>query len=149
MPYSVIITKADLSTNTYAEIIAEITRDNDDIVDKAIARAIGEMKSYLSKYDLVKIFGEESSDTAASYSDEYLSGLLKDIVMWHIIKLGNVNLDYDHIRNCYKDAIKALEAIRNGTTDPDGWPLIDGSTLTTEPGIKMSIKTNPKRNNSY
>lgn len=148
MPYTPIINKADLATHLYAPIIDEITREDDSIVEEAIVNAIAEAKVYLSRYNRNKLFGSESDDTAATFSDPYLTGLVKNIAMWQIINLGNVNLHYDNVRLRYEDAINALKMIQSGKANPD-WPYLDTTGLETEPGISVSAHSNTKRSNRY
>lgn len=141
-----IITAADLKTNTYQEIIDEITREDSTIVDKAIATAIAEAKMYLSRYDLLKLFGD--SETEPETTDEALQMIIKDQTMWHLIRLANVNLQYDHIRTCYLDAMEKLKAIQKGTMNPD-WPYQDRSEATAAPGLSVTSFSNRKRSNRY
>lgn len=148
MAYAPIITKADLDTHLYEEILNEISRDNDDIITEAIATGIEEVKTYLSRYDLVQMFGDETDDTAATFSNPYLRSICKTVVIWHLMKLARINLDYETKRNEYLDVIDALKMIQAGKTDPR-WPYLDATDLSTEPGISITIKSNEKRNNGY
>ncbi len=147
MPYTPIIAPSDLTTHIYPEILAEITRDdNGALAAQAIEIAIGEAKIYLSRYDLVAIFGNDT--TAATFSDPYLTGLIKVIAIWQLICLANPNINYETFRTRYEDTIAILKRIQDQKADPR-WPYLDTTGLTTPPGIAMSIKTTKKRNNSY
>lgn len=70
------ITKADLVTHVYPELIDVITRQNDDIVNKAINAGIGEARSFLNRFDNVAMLGTDSQ--APSFQDEYFTMLVKD-----------------------------------------------------------------------
>ena len=143
-----IITSTDLATNIYPEIINEITRTNSTITDRAIATAIQETKMYLSRYDLVQLFGTDT--TSPAITDEYLKSLVKDVACWHLLRLANTNLDYAAFRTAYQDAINSLKNIMNGQAQPQGWPYIDTTTSPPIPdGNTISWNSNPKRNNYY
>ena len=142
-----IITQSDLSTHIYSEVINEITRTDNTIVDKAISTAIQETKMYLARYDLVQLFGTDIA--APTITDEYLKSIVKDIACWHLIRLANVNVDYNVYRNNYYDAINALKTIMNGGANPDGWPYKDISTELLTDGDSISWSSHPKRENYF
>ncbi len=142
-----IITSSDLATNIYPEIITEITRTDTTITDRAINAAIQEAKMYLARFDLVQLFGTDS--TAPTVTDEYLKSLVKDLACWHLLRLSNVGIDYTAYRTAYQDAIGALKNIMAGQAQPEGWPYLDTSSEETPPGDSISWCSNPKRNNYY
>jgi len=148
MPYTPIVSAASLKTHQYLEIIDEITRADDTIIDTAIANGIAEAQIYLFRYDRVQLFGSITDDTAATFTDPYLTGLVKDITMWHIIKLGNPNINYDHARQCYEDAIDALKMIQAGKSNP-AWPYFDPTDLEAPDSISVKVYSNTKRTNQY
>jgi len=137
-----LLIKADLKTHQYAEIINEITRGDDSIVDKAIARGEAEAKSYLNRYDIATMF-------VTGYTDELLRGLVKDLVCWHLIKLCNPNISLELFRTSYEDAIKTLEKIMKGAIDP-AWPLrADDAATPNDEGGHIYWNSNTKRSNHY
>lgn len=142
-----IITSSDLATNIYPEIITEITRSDATIADRAVAAAIQEAKMYLGRYNLLQLFGTDT--TAPSVSDEYLKSLVKDLACWHLLRLSNAGIDYTAFRTAYLDAVTALKNIMAGQANPDGWPYLDASAETAPPGDSISWSSNPKRNNYY
>ena len=142
-----VITSADLATNIYPEIINEITRTDTTITDRAIATAIQEAKMYLARYDLVQLFGTDS--TPPTVSDEYLKSLVKDIACWHLLRLSNAGIDYAAYRTAYQDAISALKNIMIGQAQPQGWPYLDTTAESAPPGDAINWTSNPKRNNYY
>lgn len=142
-----IITQSDLSTHIYSEVINEITRTDSTIVTKAINTAIQETKMYLDRYDLVALFGTDIA--APPVTDEYLKSIVKDITCWHLVRLANVNVDYNVYRNNYYDAINALKTIMNGGANPQGWPYKDISTQTLTDGDAISWSSNTKRENYF
>lgn len=149
MAYEPIITKEDLKTHIYEETLNEITRDNDDIVNEAIATGIEEVKTYLSKYDLVQMFGDETENVSATFTNPYLKSLVKTVVIWNLMTLANINIDYEAKRTLYEDATNALKMIQSGKTDPR-WPYLNTSELEPDNnGISPFIKSKEKRNNDF
>lgn len=142
-----IISSSDLSTHIYPEVLEEIVRNDDTIINRAIDAAIQEAKMYLSRYDLVQLFG--AADTAPQVQDEYLKNLVKDIACWHLIRLSNASVDYAVYRTAYEDALCALRAIMHGDMNPQGWPYYDATTETTPDGDTIAWYSNPKRVNYY
>ena len=142
-----IITSSDLGTNIYPEIITELTRTDTTITDRAINAAIQEAKMYLARFDLVQLFGTDS--TPPTVADEYLKSLVKDLACWHLLRLSNAGIDYTAYRTAYQDAINALKNIMAGQAQPQGWPYLDTLTEETAPGDSISWSSNPKRNNYY
>ena len=142
-----IITQSDLATNIYAEIITEITRADSTITGRAITAAILEAKMYLGRYDLVQLFGTDT--TSPAIQDEYLKSLVKDLACWHLLRLSNTGIDYTVARTAYQDAISALKSIQSGQAQPQGWPYLDTTSETASQGDSITWNSNPKRNNYY
>ncbi len=142
-----IITATDLATNIYAEVITEITRADSTITGRAITTAIQEAKMYLSRYDLVQLFGTDT--VSPTVQDEYLKSLVKDLACWHLLRLSNSGIDYTAFRTAYQDAIAALKNIMNGQAQPQGWPYLDTTSESVPPGDSINWNSNPKRNNYY
>lgn len=136
---------ADLKTHLYAEIIDEITREDDTIITNAINTAIAEAKSYLNSYSLTKLFDPDDDDFV---TDANLKNKVKDLVCWHLIGLANPNINYELTQDRYEKALRWFEFIMKGQIDPDGWPAAtdDEDTDRTE-GSGVSLSTNTKRSN--
>ena len=94
-----LITPVDLSTHFYPEVINEITRNNDNIITSAINTAVQEAKLYLSRFDLLQLFGTDTTDP--EQKDPLLQQLLKDIAAWHLIRLSNPGSDQPTFRIAY------------------------------------------------
>lgn len=142
------LSPADLQTHIYAELITEITRTDASLAPRAIDAAIAEAKSYLRKYDLVKLFGDVAN--AATVVDENLKNKVKDLACWHLIKLSNPNIDLALFRSAYEDALKWLEKIAKGLIDPDGWIYKPIDVNTGFPKNASVYKSsNSKRSNHY
>ena len=144
MPFLV---KADFNTHLYAEVIESITRADDTIVTAGISAGIAEAKSYLSKYDLLPIFGDAvTNPTLTAEVLGYLKVIVKDLACWHMIRLANPNIDLKLFRTNYEDAIAWLNKVQKGQVDPPGFPYPADDPLTDgneNSGIKWS--SNPKR----
>lgn len=182
------LTKSDLITHLYPEIIDEIIRkylleyanlaafpvagvtgytyqDNsnsnlyrwtgtiytattnpDLIVTTTIASAIAEAKGYLSRFDLLALFGD--ADTEPTVEDEHLKSIVKSLACWKLITLANPNVDLKLFRTMYEDAIKWLQQVQKGQADPEGWPYKadDPETPGNEnSGIQWSSNTKRKQ----
>ncbi len=137
----------ELKTHIRAEIIDQITREDDEIPETAITAAIAEAKSYLGKYNLTKLF----DDTATGFvNDVNLKMKVKDLACWHLVKLGNPGINMATFRTAYEDAIEWLKLIQKGQTDPDGWPYkTDDTTTTREDGQGFFATSNIKQRHHW
>lgn len=142
-----IITSTDLNTHLYPEVVAEITRNDSTIVTKAIDTAIQESKMYLSRYDLLALFGTD--EEPATITDEYLKSIVKDIACWHLLRLCNVSIELSTFRTAYEDAIATLKVIMQGGANPQGWPYYDATTISTPDGDAIQWFSNTKRVNYF
>lgn len=142
-----LITLSDLDTHLYAEVISEITRDNEAIANEAIAVAEQEAKLYLGRYDLNALFGTE--EAAPTLQDVFLKSIVKDIACWHLLRLANTGTDYQAAHAVYVEAIATLKAIMEGNMEPQ-WPYaapIDDSAIPDNTAIYWS--SNNRRENFY
>jgi len=155
--YAPILTPSDL-TNAYPEIVAEITRNTGDIDTntlalEAIATAIDEVKMYLTRYDLVQLFGDPTvteanpSGIAASFSDNKLNRMVKTIAIWELMQLANANIMYEMMESRYKMTVATLKDIQKGVADPK-WPYLDITTETSSPSDEVYAISQKKRNNT-
>lgn len=144
MPY---LTISELKTHLYQEIIEEIIRDDASIADEAIAAAIDMAKAYLSKYDLVKLFGSESAEPEVT--SPALKRIIKDLACWYVLTLGNANIQMELFKELSDNALKWLRDIQKGLSNPD-WPYRDTSVMDKPaPGDAIEFSSNPKRNNHW
>ncbi len=136
-----------LETHIYKEIISEISRDNSDIPGKAIKQGVGEAKSYLNRYDVVKMLSD--TDAERTFQDDFFDSLVKDLVCWHLVKLANPNIDLKLFRTAYEDAQKYFKDVMKGNVDP-AWPLrADDPDTTFDESGHISASSNKKRKNHY
>lgn len=137
----------DLKTHIRAEIIDKISREDDEIPETAITAAIAEAKSYLGKYNLTKLFDETDS---GFINDVNLKMKVKDLACWHLIKLGNPNINMATFRTAYEDAIEWLKLIQKGQTDPDGWTYkTDDADTTRVEGQGFHSSSNAKKTHHW
>lgn len=136
----------ELNTHLYAEISEEITRENDDIVQEAIDTAIDEARGYLTKYDIQKVF---NPDTLEERHKKLLS-VVKDIAIWHVIILGNPNIEVAIREKRYNASIEWLAKVQKGFIDPL-LPLPAPNPPLNAGSINGEIKwsSNPKNYNQY
>lgn len=147
--YTPILQPSDLVTYIYPEILDEITRaDGGALATAAIDMAIEEAKMYLTRYDLIQIFGDAATNVSATYRNASIDDMIKIIAVWKIIQLGNPNINYEQHRVLYQDTIRKLERIQDGKSDPR-YPYYDTSTETAPPSDQVTIIANPKRSNYY
>jgi hypothetical protein len=142
-----IITQSDLYTHLYTDVLNEIIRNDSTIAGKAINAAVLETKMYLSRYDLVQLFGTDT--TAPAIQDELLKSLVKDVTCWHLLRLSNAGVDYTTARTIYEDAVKTLIAIKQGDVQPQSWPYADTTGETTPPGDNVAWNSQLKRENYF
>jgi phage gp36-like protein len=146
--YAPIILPAGLASVAYQEIIDEITRDDGGtLATEAIDTAIQEAKMFLTRYDLVQIFGDPVANTAATFSDAALTRYIKNMAVWYLLNLANPNINYDDAKARYEQAIDRLKAIQKGTADPR-WPENDPTNETAMPSDSIVSFEEKKRNNN-
>lgn len=136
------IEKTDMELAIYGEITNEITRNDDSKINTKIEVGIGEVYSYLNRFNTDIIFGEE-------FENAFLKQLCVNIIAWHLISVCIPNVNLDVIRTNYEDAIEYLQMVQKGTVRPD-WPLRenDPSTPMDESG-NIQWSSNKKRRNHY
>lgn len=105
---------AEINSHLYGEVTDEISRGDVSLLTQAINAAIAEAKGYLTAYDLVAIFaaaGDERNPILLLY--------IKDIAVWHYIQLANPAVEMDLRLQRYEFAVKWLDKVQRGQTNPD------------------------------
>ena len=142
------LVKADLYILLYQEIIEIITRGDDTLITRAINTGVSEAKSYLSRFNLVALFGTDV--LAPTVVDENLKSKVIDLVCWQLIKLSNPNIDLKLFRTNYEDALTFFTDVKKSQESPDGWLYKTDDADTPFPeGNIISSSTNIKRNNHW
>ncbi len=138
------LTAGELKTHMYEEVVNEITRNDDSIIDDAIDTAIDEIKGYLRKYDLDACINNVAPDNR----NKKLLSVCKDLAAWYLIHLCNVNIDYDKRRDLYDNAVMWLSGVQKGNIVPElSLPAVNEATPQANQSVKWS--SNTKRNNHY
>lgn len=119
-----------------------------DIAAEAIDCATAEVKAYLSRFDLPKLFDPLATGFV---NDKNLKSKVKDVACWHLIKLANPNIDVAMFRTAYEDARdKFFAKVQSGDLDPEGWPYKADDPGTDFPeGNAIVFSTETKRNNHF
>lgn len=107
------LTKEEIGTHLYAGVTTEINRGDDTIINDAIAAAIAEARGYLTAYDMTAIFAATGDDR-----NPILLLYIKDIAVWHYIQLSNPGVEMELRLKRYEQAIKFLEKVQSGKTNP-------------------------------
>ena len=144
---AILITKADLKTNIYSEVVDEITRGDNAIAQEAIDAGIAEAMGYLNRFDLDALFGTASAD--ATVSDANLRSKVKDLIRMQLVNLGSPSIDSQWALTQYENAIRLyFRDIQAGKITPRGWPYHNTLTDPVPPqGNKVTMTSNPKRTN--
>ena len=140
-----LITATDIYSRIYAENVTEITRGDDTITSRAIDGAIEEAQMYLTKFDLVALFG--TPDIAPSVNSPFLKQLTVDLACWQLIRLGNPNIDYESAKNDYENAVRKLKDIQSGKAMPQAWPYSTVSNSNIPDGNAIEWTSRKKRHN--
>lgn len=118
-----------------------------DRLTKAINTGIGEAISYLTRYDTVKMFS--SDDNKRTFQDDNLDSKVKDLIIWHLVKLCNVQANLEVMETNYNKAISYFKDVQKGIADP-AWPLKSNSTDTPgDDAGQVEFRCETKRRNSY
>lgn len=136
-----IITKEDLKTDMYPEVIETITRSDDEEVKIHIKSAVDFTKAYLFKYDLKALFGTDT--TEPTVQDESLKKAIKIIAAYFLVRKANPNISLNLFREDWmlwvgtKEEPGYLYEIRNGDLNPD-WPYKPDDPDTPEDESKIN-----------
>ncbi len=136
------ITKAELKSVIYGYQIDQITEQDDDIITMAITAATDEAASYL-RPNLKKEWtdGRPNYDVAAALAttgterNALLMEMVKSIAIWYVVRLCNVDMVYDNLKDRYDRAVEWLKMVNKGdiTLDLPLLPADDTETNTRQP----------------
>lgn len=136
------ITVDELSTHIYGELVDAISRDNDDIPQRAIDGAVYEVKGYLGDFDTQAIFTDEGNNR-----HPLILIYVKDIAVWHFIVLANPNIEIKLREKRYDNAIAWLKGVQARKITPD-LPLKLTDENSNPKGVSRIIQgSNPPRRN--
>lgn len=133
----------ELESALYSYQAMQIAENNYDILMMNIRAAEGEVRSYLAgRYDVETIFAAECEKR-----DPLLLELTKNIAVWYIVRLSNVDMLYKHAKERYDSAIDWLDRVADGKLNPD-LPLKTTEDGGESGGISWGC-SEPRNNNSY
>ena len=117
--------------------------DNDaTIVEMSISAAVQEAKSYLAVgYDCDKIFSAIGADR-----NSLIVELVKDITLYKIVRLANVDIIYEKAKERYDRAIEYLDRVASGKLAPN-LPL--KTNATGDPQTRLRSGSNPKFRHNF
>jgi len=133
------ISSDELKTHLYSENITAIQGDDETILTAAIDGACQQAKSYLNAFDTDAVFGATGNNRNA-----LLLIFIKDMAVWHFIKLCNAGTSVSFRRDNYTDAVDWLKNVQKGNTIPD-FPLRKDESGKPETNTLFKIGSNPKR----
>lgn len=108
------ITESELKSVAYGYQLQQIVENDSTIIQMAIDAAIEEASAYLSaRYDCNTIFSRTGADRNA-----LLLELCKDIALWYIIRLSNVDMLYEPVKDRYDRAIDWLNRVAKSVISP-------------------------------
>lgn len=126
----------------YTGVSDEISRGDATLLDSAISAAIEEASGYLTAYDQAAIFA-----AVGNARNPILLLYVKDIAVWHYIQLCNPAIDLELRQDRYDRALKWLEKVQSGKTNPNlPYPAV-ADDATANNYIKTG--SNLKRNNYF
>ena len=135
-----LVQPSELNTELYPEVQAAITRGNNDEVISQIKAAEAFCKSYLFKYDLKALFGDDTANpvVAPTVIDENLKKTIKVIASYWLVRKANPNVNLELFRDDWELMIGNKEVpgwlydIKEGNISPD-WPYkADNPTTDTD-----------------
>lgn len=150
----------ELKSELYPEIVEEITRGDADEVLIQIKAAEDFCKSYLFKYDVNALFGNDTVDpiVAPTVVDENLKKCVKIIASYWLVRKSNPNTSVDLFRDDYEMMIGTKETpgwltqVKEGYLVP-AWPYAVDNTETPNvdesQNSQVSWSSNNKRKNHF
>lgn len=139
-------------TDLYPEIITQITRGSSLVAELAITDAEDFVKSYMSRYDLKAIFGDDTTTpvTAPTVNAPAVKRIIKTIASWYLVKRANPNVNTELFYDDYKTAVTWLENLQEGKVNPSlPYALDNPATADDESNSVVEWGSNPKRTNFF
>ncbi len=134
-----LVQPSELNTELYPEIQSAITRGDENEVVKQIKAAEDFCKSYLFKYDLKALFGDDTANpvVAPTVVDENLKKTIKVIASYWLVRKSNPNVNLELFREDWQLMIGDKEGpgwlydIKEGNINPS-WPYKADDPTTPE-----------------
>lgn len=137
------LTQEELKTHIRQEHAELLSRGDDTIVEAAIDGAIEEAWGELvNLYDVETIFSQEGKDR-----NSLLLIMVKDIAVYHFVKLTNATGYFEYRMEIYKRAVQWLKDAGRGDTSPR-LPRKTDENGEAKAGLIYS-SSNPKRTQHF
>jgi hypothetical protein len=138
-------------TSLYPEIIETITRGSTDAAQMQIMAAESLVRSYMSKYDTLAIFGDmQNAPTYMGADVELIKKVVKIIASYYLVRLANPNVNIELYRADYEDALAWLKQLQAGEVNPNlPYAPDDPNTPENETENSLYWGSNPKRDNHF
>lgn len=133
----------ELKTHLYKAQIKVISGDDETILHAAVESAISEAKGYLAAYDRATIFSAEGEGRNA-----FLLSIIKDMAVFHYLKLCNYGADMEFRTYLYQRAIDWLKQVQKGQVSPE-LPLRDENGDGVPDDTVFLFGSNPKRSHHF
>jgi phage gp36-like protein len=132
----------ELKSVMYNYQLTQIVENDTDIVVMAISAAMEEIRSYLSvRFDCDAIFAATGTDRNALIVE-----MMKNIAAWHVVRLSNVDIIYEKLKDRYDRAINWLDRVASGLLVPS-LPIKQDENGGTQTRFRSG--SNPKFNHSF
>lgn len=106
---------SEIKTHLLDYQVDQITGGDESIVISAIDAAIAEVKSYIaSRYDVNAIFSKTGNNRSPLIVIH-----TKNIAVWNLLRLANVDAIYERYHEAYNDSIAYLSKVAEGKLVPD------------------------------
>lgn len=134
----------ELYTHLRQDNILHIAREDETLLLTAIDTAIAEARGYLAAFDRERIFALEGCAR-----HPLLLALVKDMVVWHFIKVCNGGVDLEYRKALYERSVEWLREVQRGHIDPD-LPRLDADRDgKPDPNDTYRFGSNPKRTQHF
>lgn len=138
------LSPCELDTHLRQDNILHIARADETLVLTAIDTAISEARGYLAAFDRERIFSSEGKAR-----NPLLLALVKDIAVWHFIKVCNGGVDLEYRKALYERSIEWLSEVQRGHIDPDLPRPDKDADGKPDPDNLYRYGSNPKRKQHF
>lgn len=150
-----IITVEELQkTSLYEEITDAITRDDDSVIKMQILAAQSLCSTFLFKYKLTDVFGDDSVTPAVAPIKRCpaLAEIVKVIACYYLLRQSSPNVNIELYKDDYDQAIELLKDIRDGKNQLSELDYIEDNPETPydeSQATGVTWNSNPKRTNHF
>lgn len=136
------LTEEELRSVAYSYQLEQIVENDTTILHMAINAAVEEVRGYLSsRYDTRAVFA-----AAGDSRNPLVLEITKDIALWYIIRLSNVDILYQPVKERYDRAVQWLDRVAAGRITPELPAATDENGEYVQP---MRCGSMPKQQYDY